>query len=109
MESVFPTVAALGGVILGLLSVTADLMGPIGSEMGILMAVTIIYSRASSHLIALVCTLILFYVKTGKSGRGYVSSFEYILHLFLSTCFSRRPVVPRWLLGIVTGGVNPHR
>ncbi|OBZ65019.1 Protein transport protein SEC61 subunit alpha [Grifola frondosa] len=39
-----PTAAALGGAILGLLSVVADLMGAIGSGTGILMAVTIIYS-----------------------------------------------------------------
>jgi hypothetical protein len=37
-------VAALGGAVLGLLSVVADLMGAIGSGTGILMADTIIYS-----------------------------------------------------------------
>ena len=44
LKRVIPTAAALGGAILGLLSVTADLMGAIGSGTGILMAVTIIYS-----------------------------------------------------------------
>ncbi|KAI0319730.1 SecY protein [Amylostereum chailletii] len=44
LKRVVPTAAALGGAILGLLSVTADLMGAIGSGTGILMAVTIIYS-----------------------------------------------------------------
>ena len=44
LKRVVPTAAALGGAILGLLSVAADLMGAIGSGTGILMAVTIIYS-----------------------------------------------------------------
>ena len=44
LKRVVPKAAALGGVILGLLSVAADLMGAIGSGTGILMAVTIIYS-----------------------------------------------------------------
>jgi len=43
LKRVIPTAAALGGAVLGLLSVTADLMGAIGSGTGILMAVTIIY------------------------------------------------------------------
>ena len=43
LKRVVPTAAALGGAILGLLSVVADLMGAIGSGTGILMAVTIIY------------------------------------------------------------------
>ena len=60
-ERVIPTAATLGGVVLGLLSVSADLMGAIGSETGILMAFSSInYSCASSHLITLVCTLISF-------------------------------------------------
>lgn len=46
LKRVIPTAAAFGGAILGLLSVTADLMGAIGSGTGILMAVTIIYSCA---------------------------------------------------------------
>jgi len=48
LKRVVPTAAALGGAILGLLSVVADLMGAIGSGTGILMAVTIIYSCKSS-------------------------------------------------------------
>ncbi|KAI0291495.1 SecY protein [Multifurca ochricompacta] len=44
LKRVIPTAAALGGAVLGLLSVVADLMGAIGSGTGILMAVTIIYS-----------------------------------------------------------------
>lgn len=47
LKRVVPTAAALGGAILGLLSVVADLMGAIGSGTGILMAVTIIYSCKS--------------------------------------------------------------
>ena len=49
LKRVVPTAAALGGAILGLLSVAADLMGAIGSGTGILMAVTIIYSCMYSH------------------------------------------------------------
>ncbi|KDN42012.1 Protein transport protein SEC61 subunit alpha, partial [Rhizoctonia solani AG-8 WAC10335] len=44
LKRVIPTAAAFGGAILGLLSVSADLMGALGSGTGILMAVTIIYS-----------------------------------------------------------------
>ena len=50
--TVVPTAAALGGAILGLLSVVADLMGAIGSGTGILMAVTIIYG---CKLLSYVC------------------------------------------------------
>jgi protein transport protein SEC61 subunit alpha len=46
LKRVIPTAAAFGGAILGLLSVSADLLGAIGSGTGILMAVTIIYSCA---------------------------------------------------------------
>ena len=46
LKRIVPTAAALGGAMLGLLSVAADLMGAIGSGTGILMAVTIIYSCA---------------------------------------------------------------
>lgn len=52
LKRVVPTAAALGGAILGLLSVAADLMGAIGSGTGILMAVTIIYSCMYSHLLS---------------------------------------------------------
>jgi protein transport protein SEC61 subunit alpha len=57
LKRVIPTAAALGGAVLGLLSVAADLMGAIGSGTGILMAVTIIYSCAFSHLVNSVYTL----------------------------------------------------
>jgi protein transport protein SEC61 subunit alpha len=53
LKRVVPTAAALGGALLGLLSVVADLMGAIGSGTGILMAVTIIYS--CEYLIVIVC------------------------------------------------------
>ena len=72
LKRVIPTAAALGGAVLGLLSVAADLMGAIGSGTGILMAVTIIYSCAPSHLITSVYMLMSFYMKIGKLGKGYV-------------------------------------
>ena len=72
LKRIIPTAAALGGAVLGLLSVAADLMGAIGSGTGILMAVTIIYSCASSSTHLRVHADIL-YVKTGKLGRGCVS------------------------------------
>ena len=50
LKRIVPTAAALGGAMLGLLSVAADLMGAIGSGTGILMAVTIIYSCESSAM-----------------------------------------------------------
>jgi protein transport protein SEC61 subunit alpha len=52
LRRVVPTAAALGGAILGLLSVGADLMCVIGSGTGILMAVTIIYSSVYSRLLS---------------------------------------------------------
>lgn len=42
-ERYIPTAAALGGCCVGILTVTADMMGAIGSGTGILLAVTIIY------------------------------------------------------------------
>ena len=51
LKRVVPTAAALGGAILGLLSVVADLMGAIGSGTGILMAVTIIYGCKFTSLL----------------------------------------------------------
>ncbi len=48
LEKYIPTAAALGGLCIGLLSITADLMGAIGSGTGILLAVTIIYSYYES-------------------------------------------------------------
>ncbi|KAI9022551.1 SecY subunit domain-containing protein [Hyaloraphidium curvatum] len=44
LKRIIPTAAALGGLFIGLLSVTADLLGAIGSGTGILLAVTTIYS-----------------------------------------------------------------
>ncbi|ORZ30873.1 SecY subunit domain-containing protein [Catenaria anguillulae PL171] len=43
LKRVIPTAAMLGGLCIGLLSVSADLLGAIGSGTGILLAVTIIY------------------------------------------------------------------
>lgn len=43
LEKYIPTAAALGGVMIGLLTIFADFMGAIGSGTGILLAVTIIY------------------------------------------------------------------
>ena len=58
LKRVIPTAAALGGAVLGLLSVAADLMGAIGSGTGILMAVTIIYSCVYSNFLSVVDVLI---------------------------------------------------
>jgi preprotein translocase subunit SecY len=75
LKRVVPTAAALGGAILGLLSVAADLMGAIGSGTGILMAVTIIYSCAYSYLLSSVYVLMILrsFSQTGKSDSGFVS------------------------------------
>jgi len=43
LKRIIPTAASLGGVIIGILSVVADMLGAIGSGTGILLAVTIIY------------------------------------------------------------------
>lgn len=43
LKRIIPTAASLGGVLIGMLSVVADMMGAIGSGTGILLAVTIIY------------------------------------------------------------------
>ncbi|KAJ9069570.1 translocon subunit [Entomophthora muscae] len=43
LKKVIPQAATVGGLVIGLLSVSADLMGAIGSGTGILLAVTIIY------------------------------------------------------------------
>ena len=50
-----PTAAALGGIMVGLLTVFADMIGAIGSGTGILLAVNIIYS---------------FYEQYEKGGKG---------------------------------------
>lgn len=44
LEEYIPTAALLGGLMIGALSVMADLMGVIGSGTGILLSVTIIFS-----------------------------------------------------------------
>ncbi|KAK9767523.1 translocon subunit [Basidiobolus ranarum] len=44
LKKTIPLAATLGGILIGTLSVAADLMGAIGSGTGILLAVTIIYS-----------------------------------------------------------------
>jgi hypothetical protein len=80
LKRVIPTAAALGGAVLGLLSVAADLMGAIGSGTGILMAVTIIYSCTPSFTRMRVRADIL-HVKTGKLGRGYVSCLS-LTHIY---------------------------
>jgi protein transport protein SEC61 subunit alpha len=43
LKRIIPTAACLGGLVIGALSISADLMGAIGSGTGILLAVTIIY------------------------------------------------------------------
>ena len=43
LKRIIPTAATFGGLCIGVLSITADLLGAIGSGTGILMAVTIIY------------------------------------------------------------------
>ncbi|KAJ2719682.1 translocon subunit [Coemansia sp. Benny D115] len=44
LKRIIPTAAVVGGVIIGILSISADLLGAIGSGTGILLAVTIIYN-----------------------------------------------------------------
>jgi protein transport protein SEC61 subunit alpha len=53
-----PTAAALGGICVGLLTISADLMGAIGSGTGILLATNIIYGFYEQ------------YEKDGKEGGG---------------------------------------
>ena len=95
LKRVVPTAAALGGAILGLLSVAADLMGAIGSGTGILMAVTIIYSCKFYTLNALrsLCSRFIFRLGNWHAGKLIA------IHLtFLYTCpdriISRNLVVP---------------
>ena len=54
MKRVISTAMAFGGAILGFPSVAADLSGAIGSGTGILMAVTITYSRKSILIIIII-------------------------------------------------------
>ena len=93
LKRVVPTAAALGGAILGLLSVAADLMGAIGSGTGILMAVTIIYSCTSLPIYAFVQSNALCpSSQTGKLECGYVSwslvSMS-VTHFFVGIWWSR--------------------
>ena len=78
LKRVIPTAAAFGGAILGLLSVTADLMGALGSGTGILMAVTTVYSCEFFPLRARESWLMMFQ-QTGRLVSGSLA-------------------VPRWLL-----------
>jgi SecY len=98
LKRVIPTAAALGGAVLGLLSVAADLMGAIGSGTGILMAVTIIYSCAYYYLTIFFAISHVLYFKTGKLDSGYVSSL--LLSYYVCSqlqCLPRNLVVPKWL------------
>jgi hypothetical protein len=74
LKRVIPTAAALGGAVLGLLSVAADLMGAIGSGTGILMAVTIIYSCAYYYLTIFFLSCIL---RLGNWTAGMSPLFHY--------------------------------
>ena len=58
LKCVIPTATALGGAVLGMLPVPPDLMGVFDSGTSILMAVTIMYSCADSHLIIFVSMLV---------------------------------------------------
>jgi protein transport protein SEC61 subunit alpha len=53
LKRVIPTAAIFGGAVIGLLSVTADLVGALGSGTGILLCVTIIYSFFGASLAVL--------------------------------------------------------
>ncbi|KAJ2774096.1 translocon subunit, partial [Coemansia nantahalensis] len=44
LKRIIPTAATVGGVTIGILSISADLLGAVGSGTGILLAVTIIYN-----------------------------------------------------------------
>ena len=90
LKRVVPTAAALGGAILGLLSVVADLMGAIGSGTGILMAVTIIYGCEFFFVRIVVssnCTdALVFFWQTGRSG---CASLAVLRWLRSETCSKR--------------------
>lgn len=103
LKRVVPTAAALGGAILGLLSVAADLMGAIGSGTGILMAVTIIYSCEYPHF----CHL---FAANHKSSAldfeiGMRVSVFYLRNLkqfWLTHVFCRNLAARRWLLSEIS-------
>lgn len=77
LKRVIPTAAALGGAVLGLLSVAADLMGAIGSGTGILMAVTIIYSCAYYHLSIICNCSCLAFLRLGNRTAGLSPLFHF--------------------------------
>lgn len=91
LKRVIPTAAAFGGAILGLLSVSADLLGAIGSGTGILMAVTIIYSyweigtRVSFVLFSVILGGCLIYGRRSRRAQRWrrlqTSCKEYIVRL----------------------------
>lgn len=61
LKRVIPTAAIFGGAVIGLLSVTTDLVGALGSGTGILLTVTIIYGvrprRVSSAVSCLLTSI----------------------------------------------------
>jgi preprotein translocase subunit SecY len=84
LKRVIPTAAALGGAILGLLSVAADLMGAIGSGTGILMAVTTIYSCASPFSsLRIIFSMHSLLIRLGDRHAG--ASLPSLLSLFLQS------------------------
>lgn len=97
LKRVIPTAAALGGAVLGLLSVAADLMGAIGSGTGILMAVTIIYSCAYYYLTHFLQLLMSCMLRLGNRTAGM--SFSHFHFRFILNCnvLPRNLVVPKWL------------
>ena len=87
LKRVIPTAAALGGAVLGLLSVAADLMGAIGSGTGILMAVTIIYSCAYYYLTNFLQLLMSCMLRLGN--RTASMSFSLSFHIYSQLqCFT---------------------
>jgi preprotein translocase subunit SecY len=88
LKRLIPTAVALGGAILGLLSVAVDLMGAIGSGANILIAATTICSCAYYYLPSLFQLLMSCMFKTGKSDSRYGSSFTFILRPFSAAMFT---------------------
>jgi hypothetical protein len=101
LKRVIPTAAALGGAVLGLLSVAADLMGAIGSGTGILMAVTIIYSCAYYYLtIFYDYSCLVLRLGNRTAGMSPLSFSYYVCSQ--PQCLSRNLVVPKWLLWAIS-------
>lgn len=84
LKRVIPTAAALGGAVLGLLSVAADLMGAIGSGTGILMAVTIIYSCACYYLDLFLQLLMSCMLRLGNRTTGMSPFFHFHITFVLN-------------------------